>query len=198
MSPLDDIFSIVAATGAGLLVVAGVAKLRTPGPTRTVLARAGLPSVRVLTACVGAMEIALGIAALLIETGVVVGLLAGAYLIFALVSLWQWRDGSLESCGCLGETTAPPGPVHVVVTAILATVLVAAAAFGETESARSLLDQFDATTLGLGLALITLVQALVLSLTLLPGALTAWDPTQQRTPASGPPDFQLTIRKRHD
>jgi len=198
MNSMQETFSIVVAAAAGLLLVAGIAKLRTPAPTRTVLASAGLPAVRVLTVCIGVAEIALGLAALLTESRVVLSFLAGAYLIFALVSLWQWRDGSLESCGCLGETTAPPGPVHVAITATLAVLLIGAAASGGTESTRLLLEQLNATTLALGMALIALVQALVLSLTLLPGALAAWDPTQQRAPASGAPEFKLTVRKRHD
>jgi uncharacterized membrane protein YphA (DoxX/SURF4 family) len=198
MSALDAGFSIVVAASAGLLVVAGIGKLRTPAPTRTVLASAGLPAVRVLTTCIGAVEIAVGIAALLTDARLVLALLAAAYPLFALVSLWQWRAGSLESCGCLGETTAPPGPTHVIVTSLLATALVAAAVFGQTQSARLLLDQLSATALASALALAALMQALVLTLTLLPGAFASWDPTRQRAPASGPSDFQLTIRKRHD
>jgi hypothetical protein len=176
MSGLGDFFSIIQVMAAGLLVVAGVAKLRSPAATRTVLLQMGLPEVKVLTGAIGAFEIALGVTALVSDARPVTIAVGLVFAIFAGVSLWLWRSGDLASCGCLGATVSPPGIVHFAITTALA-VLVLVAGFGlagETQSALELITPITATTMATAIALAGTVYSLAIAMAYLPDALTAW------------------------
>lgn len=130
---LDTTLAVAVAVAAGLLVPAGVAKLRTPAVARRALgapARVGDGAVRVL----GAGELVLAAGVLVIGGPVLVGLLAVTYLGFALVAARQRSRG--EGCGCFGvETETPTSLGHVVLDGVAA----AAAAVAVVVSAPSLL-----------------------------------------------------------
>ncbi|MGI8536415.1 MAG: MauE/DoxX family redox-associated membrane protein [Mycobacteriales bacterium] len=105
---------------AGLLAVAGVAKLARPAGTSVALRAQGLPAWSWLVHILGAAELAVAAAALL-ELRFGAALLAatyGAFSVFVLTALVRGRP--LTSCGCFAEPDVPPTPVHVVVTAALA------------------------------------------------------------------------------
>lgn len=119
------------ATVAALLVLAGAAKVRRPGPAAdalaTLLARplAGLGgAMRVL----GAGEIALGLACLLAPGPLLAALMAGVYVVFAGVVLRLRRLSA--SCGCFGEDGPPAGALHVGLNLAAAGVAGAAAVAG--------------------------------------------------------------------
>lgn len=108
---------VVALVGAGLLVPAGVAKLRRPVGAADAL---GWHSRRAHAAVrgVGAGEIALAGAVLVTGGPTAAALLALAYLVFAAVAVRQRRRGA--SCGCFGQAEAPVGLLHVVVNLTVA------------------------------------------------------------------------------
>jgi hypothetical protein len=116
MHPLTPAFL----AAAGLLAVAGVAKLSRPAGTSRALRAQGLPARWGLVRALGTAEIAVAVAALLELRGGA-ALLAVTYAGFtAFVGLALVRGRPLSSCGCFAEPDVPPTPVHLVVTAALA------------------------------------------------------------------------------
>lgn len=105
--------TILVALAAGLLVPAGIAKLRDPSVARDALGlpRRTEPGVRVL----GAGELVL--AGLVLATGarLAVAALALAYAGFTIVALRQRSRGA--SCGCFGASETPTGWHHVILDA---------------------------------------------------------------------------------
>src|SRR5579871_1193327 len=87
---------------AAVLVVAGVAKLRSPGAAVEALRAAGLTAGRVRARAVGAAEALAGAAVLAVPsrpTLVLAALLYAALTVFAVRLL---RSGPVASCGCFG------------------------------------------------------------------------------------------------
>ena len=125
-----DVLTALHAAAAVLLVIAGGAKLARPVPTAQLLSSLGVPAGRGVVLAIGAGEIALGLAALLVGgpgPSIAVGLV---YLCFAVVVARAMRVGA-PSCGCFGRVDAPPSIVHVVGNLAFAVVSFAAAA-GDT------------------------------------------------------------------
>lgn len=111
-----------------LLLVAGVQKVMDPGPTAGALRSAMLPSARGLVRLLGAGELAVAGAFLVVGGPVPAALGAGFYVGFAGFVVYALvRDLPISSCGCLGSIETPPSPVHVVLDVGAATVLVLAA-----------------------------------------------------------------------
>ena len=105
---------------AGLLAVAGFAKLVRPAGTSQALRTQGLPARWWLVRLLGVAEVLVAAAALL-EVRFGAALLAaayGAFTLFVVTALVRGRP--LTSCGCFAEPDLPPTSVHVVVTAVLA------------------------------------------------------------------------------
>ncbi len=124
MEPLTPV--LLAA--AGLLLVAGAAKVVRPAGTAQALRTQGLPSQPVLVRVLGAVEVLVALAALL-ELPHGAALVAAAYAAFtAFVVTALVRDRPLSSCGCFAEPDVPPTPVHAVLTALLAACCAGAAA----------------------------------------------------------------------
>lgn len=124
MEPLTPV--LIAA--AGLLLVAGAAKVVRPADTSQALRTQGLPSRPVLVRVLGGAEVLAALAALL-ELPFAAALLAAAYAAFtAFVLTALVRDRPLSSCGCFAEPDVPPTPVHAVLTAVLAACCAGAAA----------------------------------------------------------------------
>jgi hypothetical protein len=116
-------FGVVAA----VLVVSGLAKWITPAPTVTLLGALGLPASGWVARIVGALEVVVGAAALLIGGRVAAAIVSVLYLAFAVVVVRARRAGA-PSCGCFGAGSAPPSWLHVWVN--LVSALLAAAAVG--------------------------------------------------------------------
>jgi hypothetical protein len=109
------------AVGAALLILGGAPKVVRPGDTVRALARMGLPSARLLVRGGGAVEAAIGLAALLVGGAVPAALVAASYVGFSVVVLRALRSGdALSSCGCFGRPDTPPTRAHVAVTGGLA------------------------------------------------------------------------------
>ena len=129
--------------GAGLLVVAGVAKTLRPDdtaravsslvPGRTPRPLQSLGFLRQLVRVLALTEVAVGLAALA-RTGPVTGVLvASSYVLFACVVAYaRLRGGPLATCGCFGRPDTPATWLHVVLN--LALALAAAALVVATSS----------------------------------------------------------------
>lgn len=139
------------AVAAGVVLLAGVLKLRVPGERLTGLA-----------------EVALGGAALAAPGRVTAALLALAYAVFAVVAARRAAEGA--GCGCFGaaEDEEPPGPLHVGLD-LLAAVACGLAVPWPPRSLGWLLGQDPAVAAATLLALGASVWAAYLAFTVLPG-----------------------------
>src|SRR4051794_38178007 len=118
---MDDVALAPFLAASGLLVLAGVPKLRDPMPLVRALRSVGLPGGRGLVRVAAAAEVVVGTAALLVPGRVTGALVAAAYLAFTgFVALALARGGLLGSCGCFGRPDTPPTRSHLLVTAVLA------------------------------------------------------------------------------
>jgi hypothetical protein len=112
----------------GLLVVAGAAKLRAPGPAQASL---GVIGIRVPAAAVrasGMGELAIGLTAAVWPGPATGGLVALAYGTFCgFVILVLRAAGRPTGCGCFGDADAGAGPTHAVLNGAAGVVGVAAA-----------------------------------------------------------------------
>lgn len=116
---------------AGLLVVAGAAKVVDPTMTAGALRALGLPSSPLLVRAGAAAEVALGAAALVVGGPVWWGLVAASYVAFGAFVLAARRAGTpIGSCGCFGREETAPHPVHVGLDLALAVVAAGVAAGG--------------------------------------------------------------------
>jgi hypothetical protein len=146
------------ATAAGLLVLAGVLKLR---------ARewAG-----------GAVEVGLGAVALFVARPLVVGLVAVAYAGFAAHSLrLRVVSGGEADCGCFGDVEATAGYAHVVLNVACACAC-AAAVVAPTRSLAALVVDVPVTGLVVVAGVAASVYGLFLAYTALPGAWNSFQP----------------------
>ena len=113
-----------------LLLLAGLAKLRTPAATAQALRTQGLPSSPGLVRLLGAVEVSLAVAAAAGVPATALGV-AAAYAAFTGFGLLpRLRGRPLSSCGCFGEPALPPTPVHAVLTALAAACALAVALTG--------------------------------------------------------------------
>jgi hypothetical protein len=113
---------------AALLVVAGGTKLRDPLPLVRALRSARLPAQPLLVRAVAAVEVALGVTAVLLGSRATAVLVALSYAAFTgFVVLARARGGVLASCGCFGRADTPPTVTHALVTAGFALVASAVA-----------------------------------------------------------------------
>jgi hypothetical protein len=157
-----------------VLVVAGASKLAAPEQVASTLASLGFarPAAPgrargVLAArVVGAVEVGLGLAAL-VAGGVLLAVgVALAYLAFAVIVVLARRRG-LASCGCFGARSAPPSWVHVAVNVGSAAVAVVAATIdgGPVPAADGLADLGGTGVVVAALVLLTAVLVVVLDTT---------------------------------
>jgi hypothetical protein len=112
---------------AGLLVVAGVAKvLRPDDSARALAALAGtfaLRRVRLVVRAGALAEAVLGVTALVLPRSVTAALVALSYAAFgAVVVTARRRGGPLATCGCFARPDTPPTTVHVVLDIMFAAV----------------------------------------------------------------------------
>ena len=115
---------------AGVLVVSGAAKVRTPASASDALRAIGAPAGAGAVRAVGVGEVVLGVAALLAGGTLLAAVVALAYVGFALAAWRMSRTDAVRSCGCFGSSGARPGPIHVVVDGVAAVLVGAAAVTG--------------------------------------------------------------------
>ncbi|HRW38894.1 MAG TPA: hypothetical protein P5254_14425 [Aquihabitans sp.] len=158
---------------AALLALAGVGKLTRPAATRVALRQAGLPSSAPAARALGAVEIAIGVAAIVVGGPLLAAATAASYAGFAWFAhrLDRASRGTAD-CGCFGDRSAPVGPIHVGVNLAVTAVLVAAVAW-PVDGIAATLDGADWGGVPfVGLTLL-LTWMLSVSLTSLPAALAA-------------------------
>ena len=112
-----DAATVVYASAAVLLVIAGIAKALRPATTAALLADLGVPAVGAIdrtrmTFGLGFFEVGLGIVALVSEVSAVAVVVGVVYVVFAGTVLTAMRVGA-GSCGCFGRVDAPPSWWHV-------------------------------------------------------------------------------------
>lgn len=110
---------------AGLVLLAGVAKVLRPAATSEALAMSHRSAASGLVRSLGTAEIVLAVAVLTIGGPVAFALLAGAYAAFVLVAARQRVAG--RGCGCFGDASTTVGPLHLLANAVAALMAVAAA-----------------------------------------------------------------------
>jgi hypothetical protein len=113
---------LVAATiaaAAVLLVVAGAAKLRTPGPAATMLVGfwpglRPLRRARAVARAAGVVELGAGLAVLAVGGRVTAAVLTACYLALTIVAVRLALRSESAPCGCFGAADGDVGPAHIV------------------------------------------------------------------------------------
>jgi hypothetical protein len=172
---------VVAWLGAGVLVVAGIGKIRHPVPAALFVRRLGIPATPATVRAGAVVETAVGLAVL--AAGGVVGLAAAAVIDAAfLVALASYavRTGERSvSCGCFGGS-APVAVLPHAAALLAALVATAASAVAGRRSLVAVLGSLAPAEAALLLVLLALtVVVLVAS-------------SPATSPEPGPPAFRLT------
>ena len=140
---------------AGLLVVAGSAKVWRPADLSRALRAAGLSVGPGMVRGGAAVEVAVGGWALLAGGRVGMGGLAVSYLGFAgFVGVALARGTPLATCGCFGEPDTPPTLAHAVVCAAGGVLAAVAAAIAPPAGLSSTLTDLGVLR-GTGLVVLT-------------------------------------------
>ena len=167
------IHTVCLLTAAGLLLLAGVVKLRTPEPTARALRGVGLPGPHAAVRGLALVEIVVG-AAVVVDPALGAAPLAMLYTCFAaFLAYVLWKELPLSSCGCLGETESRPSRVHLAVT-LCATAAGTAAAFRPPPGLEAIAAGGLLIIAPLIIAVATAVYLSYLVLALLPEALFAY------------------------
>jgi len=124
---------------AALLAAAGAAKVARPRPAVLAMRSVGLPSGDPAVRLLGVAEITLGAVVILTASPLSAAAMGALYLAFAGFVVASMRSAERSSCGCFGESSTPPGILHIVVD-LGAAVVAALAVFGEAPSLAELLD----------------------------------------------------------
>lgn len=103
--------------GAGLLAVAGTAKLAAPSGTTQVLSAADLPASPVVVRVLGLTELVVGVATILVGGWMFPAVVALFYAGFSGFVAVRLRAGDTAGCGCFGAATSPLTPGHLVFNA---------------------------------------------------------------------------------
>ena len=143
MSVLDGAFWVVSL----VLLASGVTKLLDPAPLGAALVElgvlpAGEPARGALAGRVlGAVELLVGGAALVVGGRLTAVLVMLSYLVFTVIVAASWRRG-LRSCGCFGASSSPPTALHVALNAVSTCVALGAV----VAPAPAVADGLDAST----------------------------------------------------
>ncbi len=115
---MDRALTVPLAVAGMLLVLAGVAKLRAPGPASTALAVARLPGGEPLVRAASAIELVAGAYVVAGGGRVAAALVLLAFIAFIAVTA---RIGSqARSCGCFGALQTPGSSWHLALCALFA------------------------------------------------------------------------------
>jgi hypothetical protein len=108
---MSEAIAPVVWTLACLLVVAGAAKLRSPGPAALALRGAGVAAGPLTVRLASGAEVAIGVWALAVPCTASMAALATAYLVFA-GAIARMRTAAVADCGCFGAGSFAPGRFH--------------------------------------------------------------------------------------
>lgn len=178
---------LLAHAAAGLVLLAGVAKLRRPDATSEALALTRVPTGAGWIRVLGTGEILLALTVLALGGPVAFGVLALAYLAFVVVAERQRRAG--RGCGCFGDATTRVGPLHLGVN-VVAAAAAGVAAWQAGPGLPGILPPDPvgaATTLGLLVLTVVLAQ---LTLTALPDLLAVRDRAADASTLPAPQPFR--------
>jgi hypothetical protein len=154
-----------------LLAIGGALKAARPGDTANAIRAVGLPGGPWLVRVGGAVEVAVGVYALVVGDRVSAVLVAVSYLAFSLFVVAALRAGApIATCGCFGKADTPPSGVHVAVNMLLVVAAVAVA----TDPGVAISDVLAGQPLGgapFGLLVVIGVGAVFVALTALPRTL---------------------------
>lgn len=120
---MTGIFQILAA----VIAVGGAAKLVAPAAFVETLRALRLHGGAVAARVAGALELTIGVGAIVLGGSIAALVVAATYAVFAVTVVKARRAGA-ESCGCFGSVAAPPSAVHVVVNCASALLALGAAA----------------------------------------------------------------------
>jgi hypothetical protein len=160
-------------TLAGLLAIAGIAKLRHPAPAANAMARAGFGAGRSGVRLTGLLECGVG-AWVLLDPGVAaLGALALAYATLAS-GIWAMRRADVSDCGCFGESASlAPSRLHLAVN-LMAAAACALAALTPPPGVRTAIDRAPLEALAMIAGLAAAILLSYLAFTTLPRAWSAY------------------------
>lgn len=156
-----------------VLCVAGLAKLRTPAGAVDALRELRLPARAGLVRALGALEVVIGITALVHPARTVAAGVAALYGAFCVISVLLARRRL--GCGCFGEGAAPASGVQSSISGIFALIALAAATAWPLPHGIS--SAFDSSAVTAGTLLVGIAgaaYATVIAYTELPSAWAAW------------------------
>ncbi len=156
---------------AGVLCVAGAAKLRAPDPAVEALRAGRLPADRWLVRAFALAELALGTWVAISPSGPGAAAVAFLYAMFSGLSLLLSRRRA--SCGCFGTSERPASRVQSVLSAALA-VVAALAAAAPPHGLAWIAGQSAPLAAATLIAVAGAVYATVIAYTELPAAWGAW------------------------
>jgi hypothetical protein len=160
---------------AAVLMVAGVAKLRSPAAAAEALRAAGLPAGALPARLGGTAEAVIGAVVLLAPSPPALALMAALYAVLGVFALRLLLAAEpAASCGCFGAD-APPSPLHTAFDAGAAAVA-AAAAFGPPPGLPELAARAPLPGIALVAGCGAAAYAVTLVLGRLPEALVAYRP----------------------
>ena len=155
-----------------LLVLAGVVKVRQPGPAVSFLAALGLPAPRLLVGAGALLEIGAGGSALVLPRPGAAAI-ALLYASFTAIVTLQLRRGVSVSCGCFGARTIPPSRVHLWLNVLCVAIASASLAVPPPSFASVAgSNPFAAALAGFAAAAVALLAAA--AVTLFPATMGAW------------------------
>lgn len=129
-----DVLAVPFFAASGVLVASGGSKLRLTSPSERALYAAGFPSGPPVVRALGAIEIAVGVTALLAPVPVAALAVAALYLLFAVfLGTLLARRVPAASCGCAGERDLPPSWLHVAMNLVVVAVAIGVAATAGSE-----------------------------------------------------------------
>jgi hypothetical protein len=164
---------------AGLLVIAGVAKLRHPAPAANAMARAGFGAGRSGTRVAGLLECGVGAWVLMDPGALALGVLALAYATLAS-GIWAMRRADVADCGCFGESaTLEPSRLHAAVN-LLAAAVAAVAALSPPPGIEAAVERAPLEALALIAGVAAAMLLSYLAFTALPSAWSAYGSGETR------------------
>ena len=105
----------------GVLILAGLAKMRRPSATASALRELSIPSPLAAARLLGVAEVVVGVLAIAAGERILWVGVAAAYTAFLGFVLWALADSSrVGSCGCFGREDTPVTPSHAAFNAAAA------------------------------------------------------------------------------
>lgn len=149
-------YGTTAAIFSLLLILTGVAKIRSPHDVARALGQLGLPTRLFSGLVIGLVEVIVGASALFLEPALIVqGVLYLGFAVWIVLALRS--EVPLASCGCLGRDDTPPTWGHLVMNLIAAAFSLAAAITGPIEVSGGLEGVATLTVVAIGVYLAYIV-----------------------------------------